>query len=274
MEVYGCLHDIISKIENKYNINDNIGDNTSDESELHSENEEEKLPILKLRGNNGGLILIDQHGLKYNPRLEGAEVFKMLFKISDTNPYGDYPMITNKEGYVTLFQELRISCHQWYILKTFLDQGIVPGYRRYLVDGEGYSYVNSGMEELNNVSVKLGGIPSVEQFYKSFYDEDERFAEINQPYNPLCPAEDVKQKYEWSGTHQLGAHLRAFQIQHDSIHGWSLANITEGPVKIYWYKRLRQNTQHIDNIDVTSSNIDTTDTDYEISEEEVIFESD
>jgi hypothetical protein len=67
------------------------------------------LPILKLRGNNGGLILIDRHGLKYNPRLEGAEVFKMLFKISDTNPYGDYPMITNKEGYVTLFQELRIS---------------------------------------------------------------------------------------------------------------------------------------------------------------------
>ena len=35
-------------------------------------------------------------------------------------------MITNKEGYVTLFQELRISSHQWYILKTFLDQGIVP----------------------------------------------------------------------------------------------------------------------------------------------------
>lgn len=113
MEVYGCLHDMISEMENKNNIDDNIDDNTSDESELHNQreigSEEVKLPILKLRGNNGGLILIDRHGLKYNPRLEGAEVFKMLFKISDTNPYGDYPMITNKEGYVTLFQELRIS---------------------------------------------------------------------------------------------------------------------------------------------------------------------
>ena len=109
MEVYGCLHDMINEKENK----NNIDDDSMDESELHNQreigSEEVKLPILKLRGNNGGLILIDRHGLKYNPRLEGAEVFKMLFKISDTNPYGDYPMITNKEGYVTLFQELRIS---------------------------------------------------------------------------------------------------------------------------------------------------------------------
>ena len=238
MEVYGCLHDMISEIENK----DNTVHNNSKDSETNSDNKKEKSPILKLRGCNGGLILIDQHQLKYNPRLEGAEVFKMLFKISDTNPYGDYPMITNKFGYVTLFQELRISCNQWYILKTFLDQGIVPGYRRYLVDGEGYSYVNSGMEELNNVSIKLGGIPSVEQFYKNFYDEDEKFAEIHQPYNPLSPAEDVKQKYEWSGTHQCGEYLRSFQVRHEGMDGWSIANITEGPSRIYWYRRLRNNT--------------------------------
>ena len=279
MEVYGCLHDMISEIENKNNIDCNIGDNTSDESELHSDSEddieEEKLPILKLRGNNGGLILIDQHGLKYNPRLEGAEVFKMLFKISDTNPYGDYPMITNKEGYVTLFQELRISNHQWYILKTFLDQGIVPGYRRYLVDGEGYSYVNSSMEELNKVSIKLGGIPSVEQFYKNFYDEDEKFAEDHKPYNPLCPLEDVKQKYEWAGTHQCGQYLQSFLIRYTGIDGWSLANITEGPAKIYWYKRLRKITLDTEDIELTSSDIDTTDTEYEFDNAtDVIFESD
>ena len=259
MEVYGCLHDIISELENKNNIEDNTSDDSElrSESESENESEEEKLPILKLRGNNGGLILIDQHGLKYNPRLEGAEIFKMLFKISDTNPYGDYPMITNKEGYVTLFQELRISSHQWYILKTFLDQGIVPGYRRYLVDGDGYSYVNSNMEELNNVSVKLGGIPSVELFYKNFYDEDEKFAEVNQEYNPLCPADDVKQKYEWSGSDQVGANLRAFQIQHDAINGWSIANITAQPNRIYWYRRLRQNTQDAEDIQLTSSDLDT-----------------
>lgn len=275
MEVYGCLHDMISEMENK----NNISDDSMDENELHSErdigSEEVKLPILKLRGNNGGLILIDQHGLKYNPRLEGAEVFKMLFKISDTNPYGDYPMITNKEGYVTLFQELQISYHQWYILKTFLDQGIVPGYRRYLVDGEGYSYVNSSMEELNNVSIKLGGIPSVEQFYKNFYDEDEKFAEDHKSYNPPCPLEDVKQKYEWAGTHQCGQYLQNFIIRYTGIDGWSLANITEGLDKIYWYKRLRKITLDAEEIELINSDIDTTDTEYEFDNTiDVIYDSD
>ena len=113
------------------------------------------------------------------------------------------------------------------------------------------------MEELNNVSVKLGGIPSVELFYKNFYDEDEKFAEVNQEYNPLCPADDVKQKYEWSGSEQLGANLRAFQIQHDAINGWSLANITAPPNRIYWYRRLRQNTQDAEDIQLTSSDLDT-----------------
>ena len=39
----------------------------------------------------------------------------------------------------------------------------------------------------------------------------------------------MKQKYEWSGSDQVGANLRAFQIQHDAINGWSIANITAQP---------------------------------------------
>ena len=66
MEVYGCLHDMISEIENK----DNTVHNNSKDSGTNSDNKKEKSPILKLRGCNGGLILIDQHQLKYNPRLE------------------------------------------------------------------------------------------------------------------------------------------------------------------------------------------------------------
>ena len=162
-----------------------------------------------------------------------------------------------------------------YSKNIFRPRGIVPGYRRYLVDGEGYSYVNSSMEELNNVSIKLGGIPSVEQFYKNFYDEDEKFAEDHKPYNPICPLEDVKQKYEWSGTHQCGEYLRCFQIRHEGMDGWSLANITEGPAKIYWYKRLRKITLDAEDIELISSDIDTTDTEYEFDNTiDVIYDSD
>ena len=55
----------------------------------------------------------------------------------------------------------------------------------------------------------------------------------------------------------MGANLRAFQIQHDAINGWSIANITAQPNRIYWYRRLRQNTQEAEDNLLTSIDLDT-----------------
>jgi len=40
----------------------------------------------------------------------------------------------------------------------------------------------------------------------------------------------------WHGKQYCGQYLQSFQIRYTGIDGWSLANIREGPTKIYWYK--------------------------------------
>ena len=76
MDIYRCLDDVITKVEKQEQI------------------------IIKARLYHGALAIIDLHKLKYNYRLDGADVFKMLFGISDTNPFGDYAMEVDDNGYI------------------------------------------------------------------------------------------------------------------------------------------------------------------------------
>ena len=96
MEVYQCLHNLITRVEKQESI------------------------IIKNRLYHGALVIIDLHKLKYNSRLDGAEIFKMLFGISDTNPYGKFPMKTDVDGYITIFRDLQISQNDWVLFNIFL----------------------------------------------------------------------------------------------------------------------------------------------------------
>ena len=107
MEICRCLNDIIQDVEKQNNI------------------------IVRARTCHGTLILIDLMHLKNNPRLDGAEVFKMLFGISDTNPFGRFPMEKDEEGCLTILRDLQITSNQWYIFNVFLNTGSVPGYDDY-----------------------------------------------------------------------------------------------------------------------------------------------
>ena len=77
MEVYKCLDDVITKVERKEEI------------------------ILKARHTHGQLAIIDLHKFKYNSRLDGADVFKMLFGISEHNPFGKFEIQKDEDGYIT-----------------------------------------------------------------------------------------------------------------------------------------------------------------------------
>ena len=110
MEVYKCLDDIITKVEKKEEI------------------------ILKARHTHGQLAIIDLHKFKYNSRLEGAEVFKMLFGINEHNPFGNFEIQKDEDGYITLLRDLRISQQDWLLFNIFINTGTVPYYDAYLVD--------------------------------------------------------------------------------------------------------------------------------------------
>jgi hypothetical protein len=132
--------------------------------------------------NNKGLI--DLNFLKdiyLNGRLKGANVFAKLFQIDDNSPF-------KKEDFnINLFNNFEIGLDDWLSLMIFLKTGIIP-------------YQEGEREEkiLNNImiiSIKLGGIPSLDLYYQEFYHEKRK--KKKKKYNPQNPEEDYKKLFLW-----------------------------------------------------------------------------
>ena len=200
MEIYKCLHDIITVIETKE-------------------------PLLKARGVHGNLILIDTNSLKYNQRLEGADIFKMLLGISDNNPFDDCGIEVDENFNLTILRELRVSSQDWALLMTFLKKGKIPYYDKYKKDGEYSTMVNSDLERLNVICDKFGGIPSFDLFYENFHKEGQAAEKKRKGYdvdNPTEPKEDEKKLYQWAQCtyfHTID-HIQ-FLKNHKAGYGWS-----------------------------------------------------
>ena len=170
MEICRCLNDIIIEIEKQTNL------------------------IVRARTSHGTLLLIDLYKLKYNPRLEGAEVFKMLFGISDNNHFGKFPMGKDEEGCITIIRDLQINSRQWYIFTIFLDKGSVPGYDDYKL-GKEYKFneVSNNIQSMQEICCKFGGVPSFDVFRENFYKEEEE----KQKEIAFTPEDDKNGKYQW-----------------------------------------------------------------------------
>ena len=199
MEIYKCLHDIITVLETKE-------------------------PLLKARGVHGNLILIDTNSLKYNQRLEGADIFKMLLGISDNNPFDDCGIEVDENFNLTILRELRVSSQDWALLMTFLRKGKIPFYDKYKKDGEYSTCINADLERLNVVCDKLGGIPSFDLFYENFHKEGEAAEKKRKGYdvnNPTEPKEDEKNLFQWAQcTYFHPIDHQQFQTNHKAGYGW------------------------------------------------------
>ena len=200
MEIYKCLHDMITVLETQE-------------------------PLLKARGVHGNLILIDTNSLKYNQRLEGAHIFKMLLGISDNNPFDDCGIEVDENFNLTILRELRISSQDWALLIMFLKKGKIPFYDKYKKDGEYSTCINADLERLNVVCDKFGGIPSFDSFYENFHKEGEAAEKKRKGYdvdNPTEPKEDEKKLFQWAQCcyfHSVD-HLQ-FLDRHKAGYGWN-----------------------------------------------------
>ena len=220
MEICRCLIDITTKVEKQTNL------------------------IVRGRACHGTLVLIDLYKLKNNPRLEGAEVFKMLFGIGDANPFGKFPMEKDEEGCITIIGDLGINSKEWYIFTIFLNTGSVPGYDDYKL-GKGYKYneVSSNIQSLQEICCKFGGVPSFDVFQENFYNEErEEKAKII----ASTPENDINGKYQWRtvktktfvGQHPMAALGWSFASSY-VIHGNSYHNYRRD---WYWNEDLSQET--------------------------------
>ena len=215
MEVYKCLDDVITKVERKEEI------------------------ILKARHTHGQLAIIDLHKFKYNSRLEGADVFKMLFGISEHNPFGKFEIQKDDDGYITLLRDLRISQQDWILFNIFINTGTVPYYDAYLVDGKFSRVVVSNLSSLQETCSKLGGIPSFDLFYDNFFSCKVKEVVEQNKTEPLTPDQDKQGKYQWAACRsncQIDIDNFINRINLDE--GWSLASIDlTGTVAVHHYYR-------------------------------------
>ena len=212
MEVYKCLDDIITKVEQQEQI------------------------ILKARLRLGSLAIIDLHKYKYNSRLDGAEVFKMLFGISENNPFGNFKMEVDKHGYITILHELRICQRDWLLFNIFIDTGTVPYYDAFLLDKKFFSVFVANLNILQEVCAKLGGIPSFDLFYDNVYKSKE-VVKAN-TVEPLNPEADITGKYQWAACRTgCQTDINNFLCRLSLNEGWSLASIDltyDTPVHYYY----------------------------------------
>ena len=234
-DVRQCLNNIIEKvITNNKNINKNINNNINKNINVESH-------LLKARDVIGTLIFIDLDRLKYNFRLEGANVFKTLFGINENSPYGDFPLKTDEKGCITLLEDFKILSSDWYLLINFLNKGIIPHYLLYKNNNKFKDMVLISLEKLNEICNIFGGIPSFDLFYSNFHKEliDNEYNE----YNPVTPRDDYRHLYSWGCTKASDAvGKQNFEKRHPWQEGWSAVTVNNNHFRfspIIWYRRIR-----------------------------------
>jgi hypothetical protein len=200
MEVYHCLNDIITTIEKEAGF------------------------IGKAIFAYGSIAFIDFNKLKYNPRLEGANVFKMLFNIAEDSPYNKIPMQI-ENGCITLMRELGISNKQWILFNIFLNDGEIPGYIKYMkykntkYENGYFNGLTFNLDQLKEVCAKFGGIPCFDLFYEGIMESS------IMKNDQMTPELDFDSIYQWKRIAQ-GEHIA-------SRDGWTFRRSIQEETCVY-----------------------------------------
>ena len=200
------------------------------------------MDIIKIRTSDKKFIILDLEEIKNKNTLDGADIFKTLLGINENSPF----KITNPKDRENLFDKLDISSKDWYLMKSFLNNGFPPYYLEYNNNKDKneslYNLLIQTIENINRVNITLGGIPSFDNFYSVFYELQHN---IIDNYNPVKPEDDYKHLYDWclddSEAYNSTSMKTQFQINLDKkfepVFIFSLNNVTN----FKWYRKLKKN---------------------------------
>tara|TARA_Y100000389_G_scaffold204851_1_gene260171 strand:- start:184 stop:756 length:573 start_codon:yes stop_codon:yes gene_type:complete len=140
------------------------------------------IKVLKLYPNTSKIIDLAPLEESYKSgRLQDADIFAILFKIIENPNFKQ-----SEEDYIDL-NCFQIHEHEWNLLFGFIKNGQLP-----------YKETSTELYDLNkcyNITLKLGGIPAFDKFYKSQINNYKK--SIVQYYNPMTPEKDINNEYEW-----------------------------------------------------------------------------
>lgn len=145
--------------------------------------------LVKIKFLNDKYIYVDTEFLKneFNEgRLKDATVFARLFNIIDDEKF----KVENNLEFDLSFYDIYLD--DWVLLMSFIRNGYIPNY---------YTF-DRNIKELNycyNTCIKLGGIPSFDNYYDSLLNSDvsSNLTDDEYVYNPLNPEQDIKGEFYW-----------------------------------------------------------------------------
>ena len=193
------------------------------------------------------VILIDLQFLKNCPQLEGADILKKLFGITDDDNVFCYKLKMDN-GYATILRDFRITHKQWFDLLLFLKTNNISETNlsmEYLVNNNSLEHILETLEDVMATSLKFGGIPKFETFYDEFYEKINNYYVTQRDQldnNPLLPVDDKKNKFIWTFfTPANGQSHVSFQEHYKYSDGWSATQRIDSSGT--WYRKLKDGTE-------------------------------
>ena len=120
-------------------------------------------------------------------QLKDADIMAKLFNLIEETTFLPQPMDTDEEDCITLFRNLHICWEEWSLLLSFLKRGNLNVYLQY----------PDKIYKCYDLSLKLGGIPRLEDYYHCLIESQPEKEILSDFYNPLTPEEDTYQIYNW-----------------------------------------------------------------------------
>lgn len=202
-----CLNNIIGKIEKK------------------EDKESENIILMKVSCLKSP-IAIDLNAIKTSPVLNGANVLKMLFCVSENSMFKQ-EFTTDKNNYYNLLENYNIQHYDWILLQKFIRTGQLP-------TGKDIRTGEDKIDILERTAEKLGGIPYLDSLltYKN--------REIK-PKTIKNPNEDIKDEYFWGFFNEQTSRssYSVFLDFHKVSDGWSVASVEEnGNI---WFRKKKTN---------------------------------
>ena len=171
-------------------------------------------------------IAIDLNAIKTSPVLNGANVLKMLFCVSENSMFKQEFTI-DENNYYNLLDNYNINHLHWLMLQKFIRTGQLP-------TGKDIRTGEDKIDILERTAEKLGGIPYLDSLltYKNI--------EIK-PKTIKNPNEDIKDEYFWGFFNEQTSRssYSVFLDFHKVSDGWSVANVEEnGNI---WFRKKKTN---------------------------------
>jgi hypothetical protein len=218
MEVQECLADIV----------ENIIEDIEDEY------------IIIINTMHGFKVVVDFDFLRTSKLLEGAKVFKRLFKLKKFNDI-NCNLMKDENNDISILKDLNIKSSDWNLFMGFLRTGYVKGYKDYLNSGDNRRIILHHLETLMDVSNKFGGIPSIDSFYEKFFKTDKNLE--FKYYNPLNPKDDYLHIYDWVSFNDIGGipHANFWRMRKDRQESWNFTQMytaaTDPHTRYYVYRK-------------------------------------